>query len=528
MGRPSERFGRRTGIWMVNVSANQDAFSRVRALPGCTRSLVAFALLFLGLIVIFHEAARSMALQWIGSSTYHHGIIIAPISVWLIVRQEDLRRLSPFADWAGIPVMFAASAVWLAGRAASVDLLAHLSLVLSFVAAAISVFGRELAIRWSFALAFLFFMVPFGDELTPLLQRWASIAVAAALNLTGIETARDGFMLTSSAGRFEMAASCAGLRFLLASAVTSSVVASLAFAGLRKRAAFVVAALAVAIIANWVRAYFIILLATLTDRQFGIGPEHVALGWGFYCLLIAALILAARLLGDIRSVAKASVTSPRRAPATLELVAGCFLIIAAGAAAYDRVAVSAFRPLHMPPALPALKADGFLPASGADVRDASPGAADLYRTTHYSSVSGEEKIIVAAAFYAEDRRGAEITGAAFAAGEGSGWREVEIRTVDALVNGAKLPLRIESLENSRGQKIDVAKLYWLGDRYYASSASLKLAIAIAKLGGRSPNGGVFFVAANHDGEADPIAAIKLFLANTQSIADWRSSFSPSR
>lgn len=262
------------------------------------RAAIAFALLSSGLVLLFGDAAFSMASIWLGSSVYHHGALAAPISLWLIALRKDWRHCAPSADWLGVFIIFIAGALLLAARAGGVSFIGHFALVLSLIGAVIAVFGRRLARRWAFALGFLFFMVPFGEEATPLLQHWASTAVAALLNLSGVETLRDGVILTTNAGRFEMAPSCAGLRFLLAAAMISALVSHLAFSGLQKRAAFVIAALTAAIAANWLRAYVIIFAATASDRRFGIGPEHVALGWAFYSVLIIALIALARRMAD--------------------------------------------------------------------------------------------------------------------------------------------------------------------------------------------------------------------------------------
>lgn len=262
------------------------------------RAAIVFALLSATLGALFSDAALSMASIWFGSSAYHHCAIAAPISLFLILRRRDWRFSAPSADWLGAPFIAFAGALLLTSRASGVSIIGHVALVVALIGAVVAIFGRNLSQRWAFPLGFLFFMVPFGEEAIPLLQQTASAAVAAMLDLTGVETLRDGFILTTGAGSFEMARSCAGLRFLLAAAMISALVSHLAFSTLKKRAAFIAAALALAIAANWLRAYAIILAATASDRRFGIGPEHVALGWAFYSVLIIALIALARRMAD--------------------------------------------------------------------------------------------------------------------------------------------------------------------------------------------------------------------------------------
>lgn len=283
---------------MAIARAKFQSFRTLRALTPLTRATLAFALLSASLIAIFHDAALSMASIWFGSSVYHHGAIVAPISLWLILRDPSWRVAAPAADWRGVAIIAVALAALAIARAFDIAILGHAALTIAIIGAVVAIYGSGLARRWSFALAFLCFMVPFGEELTPALQHLTASAVAGLLNFAGVETARDGYMLTTASGRFEMAPSCAGLRFLLASAMLSALISHLAFRGWRKSGAFIAAALVAAVLANCLRAFLIVSLATATDLRIGVGPEHVALGWVLYAAMIAGLILLARRWAD--------------------------------------------------------------------------------------------------------------------------------------------------------------------------------------------------------------------------------------
>lgn len=299
---------------MAIALARFQAFRAPGALTPLARATLAFALLSAGLIAFFHDAALSMASIWFGSSVYHHGAVVAPISIWLIWRDASWRAVAPTADWRGAAIIAVALAALAFARAFDIALVGHAALTTALIGAVVSIYGASLARRWGYALVFLYFMVPFGEELTPALQRLAAIAVEAMLDFSGVATAREGNMLTTAVGRFEIAPSCAGLRFLLASAMLSALVSHLAFRDWRKGGAFIAAALVAAVVANWLRAFLIVSLATATDLRLGVGPEHVALGWVLYAAMIAGLILLARRCADrptgSSSSAKISTSSP--------------------------------------------------------------------------------------------------------------------------------------------------------------------------------------------------------------------------
>ncbi len=515
-------FPRAHGCFMTNAAAASTVAEPAKIRPEWSRAGAEFGLLAAASAALFHAPLQSMASIWLTSSAYHHGLFAAPISIWLILRRKDWRNLSPIEDGLGVLILAAASTMLLFGRAAGADIVNHVALVIAIVGCVVCAFGRALAARWAFPLAFLFFMVPFGEELTPTLQHWASVVLAAALNLSGVETLRDGFMLTTVAGRFEVAASCAGLRFLLASAMISSLVAYLAFSDWRKRIAFIVLALTAAIFANWLRAYLIVMIATLTDRRLGIGPEHVMLGWIFYSVLILAMLAAVRRFADHGSnngIARFVTTGPRKRSSKAVLLGLTAMSIAA---VYDGVVVSAQTPPLALASISPFQSNEFAIVGRGESWHAHAPNADSIATYDYRSA--DNAVTVSIAYFTRDRQDAEIASADTRAADGVNWRRIAISVDTISLGGADHCVPIETLEDAAGRKLDVATLYWLGDHVYGSPAALKIEVAVRKLTGRPTEGGVIFVAAGPDANADPRAAIDRFFDAAEPFGAWRAAF----
>ncbi|OFX00335.1 MAG: hypothetical protein A3E78_02885 [Alphaproteobacteria bacterium RIFCSPHIGHO2_12_FULL_63_12] len=505
---------------MTNAAISPITIAQGSARPEWNSARLAFGLLVGAFALAFHGSAVTMSMIWLSSSVYHHGMFVAPISAWLILRRKDWRVAAPVADYLGVAVLAAAAVAQLIAQASGVDLIGHASLVIAIIGAVITAFGRALAARWAFPLAFLFFMVPFGEEATPILQGWASSAIAAALNFSGVETARDGFMLTTSAGRFEVAASCAGLRFLLASAMISLLIAHLAFTDWRKRAACVAFALTAAIFANWLRAYLIVLAATITDRRIGVGPEHVILGWIFYSALIVGLIALARRHADRNfSPAHAAQAATPRQAAKAATPLGLMLIAAAALFSGAALSTNSARAEFTAPL--GLHAEGFINTGASALWQAYAPNADEISTNKYLS---EEAVVIASiARFTHDRKGAEIGGIDTRAADGDQWRRVSVSSTRMSVNGVARHVRVERLEDPAGRKIDVVALAYLGGKTYASSAALKFAIGARKLAGRTTEGGVIFVAAEESENVDAEDSLRQFLAGMELIDASRSS-----
>lgn len=489
---------------MVTETALIDDTAPAKAQPGAwKRALIEFAALAVLIIVAFDGAAETMASQWLTSSSYHHGLVVAPIAVWLIVRRGDWNLVDPQRDLRGAILFLLAAAIFLFGRASSLSIVTHAAFVLALVGAVVTIFGGALARRWSFALAFLLFMIPVGAEAAPLLQQWTSIVAAALLNSVGIDTLRDGFMLTTAAGRFEVAESCAGLRFLTASAMIASLLISLAFRRGASKAAFLAAAVGAALLANWLRVFLVVAIATLSERRIGVGLDHVAFGWAIFVALMAGLILFARRFKTLSAV-----RAPKQgAPGAATFAMPAAVAALAATALYD-AAVLSRNASQLTQAAPTLMAAGFERIGAGQWRAHAPFA-DALTSTRMRSAAVE--VTVAHAYFIAERDGAEIASADVRAADGESWRRTSVRRETFNVAGVRKTLTAETIENASGERYEVARIYWLGDRFYANPLALKRDIALDRLiGGRTP-GGAVFVAAPTGAEGAPKFAIEAYL-----------------
>ncbi|MCA8889254.1 MAG: exosortase [Parvularculaceae bacterium] len=514
------------GIMMVvtdmQLRPGSAAKARQSAWP---RAIALFTAILFTQILLMWPTLGAMARTWVNSSVYHHGAIAAPLSLWLILRRRGEIAHAPQPSWAGMALALAFIAAWLTGRAASTEIVAQLAFVGIIIASVIAVFGARLAREWAFALAFLFFMVPFGEALTPALQSAASVVVTAALNVTGIETAREGHLLTTAAADFEMAQACAGLRFVLAMAMAALLAGELAFDDWRKKISFLALALAAAIVANWVRAYLIVATVTLTDRAIGVGAEHVALGWIIYSTLIIALVLLARRMTDSgpikpRQQAPAPASTGRQTPAPAS-VAIILILAIVGASSYDRHVVSAA------PSSPPRYVDADFTASAWTILSApramrvNAGNPDHVSTGVFSADGGVLEITLANFGY--DNPDREITGFSLPAEDRAAWRMVKRSAIELSYGGNVVHPQLAIFENSRGERMAAIELYFLGEKTYSSLARLKVDLALQKLRGEHFDGGAMFAATPlFTDETAARQTLQAFFNAAEPLPDWRS------
>jgi EpsI family protein len=497
---------------MVTALSGDKPFAARNALQAELHGAVRLAIFLAALAPVFLAPLADMARIWFSSSLYHHGAAVAPIAFWL-ARRDGLAA-DPRADAHGLLIIALALIVLLVARAGSIAILGHIAVVTAIIGAVIASFGLVNARRWGFALAFLYFMVPFGDGLTPALQEAASFVVTSMLNAAGVETTRSGFMLTTSVGRFEMAESCAGLRFLLASAMISALTAQLAFRSLGRKAAFIAAALAAALIANWLRAFIVVALATFTDRKLGVGLDHVALGWFLYAALIAGLICYARRVADADGVATAPYISLEAQGGFTPVFAGVAALVAAALLHAQFVLNRPAIDVASPP-LAAIHVEGWRIAPTVGDWQAHAPQADEILTARYQH--NGKSVDLTVAIFSHDRPGGEIAGYELRAADGEKWRRIAAGKASMRIAGAPHDVAMETLEDRYGERISVATVYRVGDRLFVTPTSAKLAIIADKLVGADTDGGALFVAAPLGAETD----IAAFFAAMEPVADWR-------
>jgi exosortase A len=255
-----------------------------------TRRLVLCGLLIVSVLLLFRETLYSLVAIWWRSETYAHGFVIAPISLYLIWRQREiLASLRPAVDLWALPVLPVLGFIWLLGNITDVLIVQHFVLVAFVPALVWLLLGRQVLRAWIFPLAFLFFAVPFGDSLIPTLIHYTATFTVKALQLTGIPVYWEGNHISLPRGEWSVAAACSGIRYLIASVTTGVLYAYLSYRSLWRRLAFILLAVIFPVIANWMRAYMIVMIGYLSDMKLATGIDHIIYGWIFFGFVMLLL-----------------------------------------------------------------------------------------------------------------------------------------------------------------------------------------------------------------------------------------------
>jgi exosortase A len=286
-----------------------------RSAGGVWRAAAPAAVLVLsGLLGLYGETFASIARTWLRSDTYAHGMLVVPISLWLVWRRRAvLADITPRpAPWMLLPLALATCA-WALSDLAGVNAAAQFAATSMLVLAVPALLGLEFARAIAFPLAFLFFMVPFGEFTTPTMMAWTADVTVAALRAIGIPVYRDGMQFMIPSGTWSVVEACSGVRYLIASFMVGTLFAYLNYTSASKRLLFCVVSLVVPIVANWLRAIMIVLLGHYSGNRVAVGVDHLLYGWVFFGVVIALMFwLGARWADRTPSTAPALVPTGLR------------------------------------------------------------------------------------------------------------------------------------------------------------------------------------------------------------------------
>ena len=483
------------------------------------------------LIALFRADWLAMAAQWWDTSTYNHVLLVPAILAWLVaLRRRELAKLVPAAWWPGLIVVAGAAFVWVLGSFAGLSLARQLGAVALLQGAALALLGPRVSAGLAFPLAYMLFLVPFGDELVPLLQLITARITMALLALSGIPASLQGVFITTPTALFKVAEACSGVKFLVAMSAFAVLAANVCFRAWPRRIVFVGATLALAVLANGLRAWGTVIVAYYRGIEFASGFDHIFYGWIFFAVVIA-LVLALgwrwfdRAPDEPQIDAAAIATSPLLARLTQRRIGeGSALVVtlalALGGMAWANAADRLVAPLTARielPAVPGWHRVDYAPRVWWEPRH---GGADHRLLGRYANKQGDT-VDVSYALYANQGEGHE------AGGFGEGALTPDSAWDWAQPGPALAGAKTDQLTAGLAERV-CATWYKTGDTLTGSNARLKLANMADRLLLRRRATAVLIVSAEEHSGRPAEQALTRFVAATGGPGAWMDRVAATR
>lgn len=488
------------------------------------RPLAALAGLVLLQVVLYWGTLSAMVSIWDRSGTFAHCYLVAPISLWLIWRRRAaIWPMAPQASFLALMPMGLMAMAWLVGDVAGANAVTQFAVTALLVLSVPLVLGWAVARALMFPLLYLFFMVPFGEFLLPWLMEWTADFTVAAIKLSGIPVYREGLQFVIPSGSWSVVEACSGVRYLIASLMVGSLFAYLNYTSMRRRLLFGLVALLVPLVANWLRAYMIVMLGHLSGNKLAVGVDHLIYGWVFFGVVVGIMFLIGARWAEAPvavPLAAGPVAGDGEPVWRLGLAAALGLCLAGAPQgllawqAQGQVRDAQSAPLALPPLVGAPDAD----ARARFVPEMQNPTSTALRS--YAVADGIVHVHVA--YYRHQGYGRKLVTSTNSIGatEDKAWQLASSGfTVLAKGTGNWTWRRAELLSGSVGasslrrQRVDARQIYWVDGEFTSSDARATLYSVRGRLAGRGDDAAMVTIYTEGEDATQSAARLQAFVGS---------------
>lgn len=491
-------------------------------------ALVALAATLAALVWLFWETGHSMLEIW-ETDTFAHGYVIVPIVLYMAwTRRAGLARIAPRPAWSALAVVAAAAFTWLVSDVVGVQAARQFAFVALAPLAVWAVLGTRVAWALAFPLVYLLFTVPVGEGLTQWFMDNTAKATVWALQMTGIPVYSEGRSIAIPTGNWQVVEACSGVRYLIASVALGALYAYLTYRSFWRRALFIAVSIAVPVVANWVRAYIVVMVGHLSNMRIQLDFTHLLLGWAFFGLIMLTMFwIGSFWREDLRDADTPAPALPvpgasgPAASALLFLLAGVSVVLlaATGPLAAGLVSEWEARAGGVEVALPPSTAPWNGPAAPSEAWSPTfPGSAQRLHRVYQR----EGKAVHAyAVLYLRERQGEELVGWGNALLDPNDWKALYSprRVAVSLPGAGSTSVQEIGYTSGRAQRL-VWQWYDIAGRRTARPEIAKLLGAWARLTGDRSGYALVALAVDHNGKPENARAVLTdLLASTPALAN---------
>ena len=268
------------------------AVAKSKPLLLMTPALIPAALAAIAFVLLFGEPLRWLANDWWNDPEAGHGLLLAPVAVWLAWKAGILEEARP-ARVAGAICLAGAVVLRYASGLAAEIYTTRMSALGALIGLVLFWFGWRQLRHWTLPLLLLGLSVPLPSLITTTLalplQFKASAMGAALLDWRHVPVQLTGNVILLPGHRLFVTEACSGLRSLTALLSLGVLIAGLWLKMPLSRVLLVFMAIPVAILINAVRVFLTGFLVFFVSPELGEGFMHITEGWLMFVIAFGIL-----------------------------------------------------------------------------------------------------------------------------------------------------------------------------------------------------------------------------------------------
>ncbi len=462
-------------------------------------ALIGFAFTLLTLLATQYETEFSLYVLWSESFEYGHGLLVAPISAYLLWLRRDRLSQCPIEPGpVGVVLTALFTGLWLLSHILGILIGEQITFVLLLIAIIHAVLGLKMARLCAVPILFLYLAVPFWSYLIPFLQATSATSATVIVRGIGIPVFNEGLYLTIPGGRFLVAEVCSGLRYLLASLTLGTLFAVMNLGTFKYRAIIFITGICLGIVFNWIRVAMIVASGHFLGMDSILVHKHVWLGWVLFVVVSVLLVAAGNFfqnkeeLSDSHPLPDVPEASGQAGPPLLPAVYSllCIGILTGSAWLAMAPAQASVRSLDFNLGHIGVEDYQLAVGKGADDWSADFKNADAVDQKNFTSAATAIDIYVA--YYQRQRQGAEVVNDSNALFDVDVWTRTALRPKPDQVQINQDLLVDEFIvlrTDTQAQRL-IWRVYWISGHYTSNGLDAKLKQVLSLVQGRTSAAGI--------------------------------------
>ncbi len=254
--------------------------------------------------VLFAEPMYLLARDWWNDPEAGHGLLLAPVSIWLVWR-AGIRPSAAPNRVLGVAILIVAILLrYVSGLAAELFTM-RFSMVLALAGLTVYYLGFRQLLSWWLPFILFSMAIPLPEmvksAMTLPLQFRASRMGASLLAWRHIPVQLDGNVILVPGRQLFVTEACSGLRSLTALVSLAVLMGALWLRTPVGRIATLAAAVGIAIVVNAIRVFLTGFLVVFVDPKLGEGFMHLTEGWLLFVVSLSLIGGTAWLIGRIET-----------------------------------------------------------------------------------------------------------------------------------------------------------------------------------------------------------------------------------
>ena len=233
-------------------------------------------------ILLFRQPFVSMVHDWWDLPEAGHGLLLAPVAIWLAWREGIRKDASP-NHVGGIAVIAVAVLLRFGASLAAELFVMRASMVMAIGGLTVFHFGTRQLVRWWLPFTLACLSIPLPELVTQALalplQFRASRMGAALLQMRNVPVQLSGNVIRLPGRELFVTEACSGLRSLTALLSVAVLMSTLVLRSAIGRVLLVLLAIPIAIVVNGIRVFITGFLVYRVSPALGAGFMHDTEGW---------------------------------------------------------------------------------------------------------------------------------------------------------------------------------------------------------------------------------------------------------